>query len=93
MFVGDVAGAAGDKKTKLGISAKKAEDFPDWYTQVCTESEMISYYDVSGAPGSLPASIHTAVPRTEQPLLWDASQDTPWSGTSFREPAAARLFL
>ena len=85
MSVGDVAsasaGAAGDKRTKLGISAKKAEDFPDWYTQVCTESEMISYYDVSGMQGSLHPRMYTAVLRTQQPLLWVTSQDSFWSGT------------
>lgn len=42
-------GAAGDAGgTKLGMSAKKADNFGDWYSQVCTESELISYYDVSG---------------------------------------------
>ena len=40
---------AGKKETKLGLSAKKASDFGDWYSQVVIESEMISYYDVSGA--------------------------------------------
>lgn len=34
--------------TKLGLSAKKDEDFGEWFSQVCVESEMISYYDVSG---------------------------------------------
>mmetsp|Transcript_32826 Transcript_32826/g.93157 ORF Transcript_32826/g.93157 Transcript_32826/m.93157 type:complete len:545 (-) Transcript_32826:388-2022(-) len=39
----------GKKETKLGLHAKKAEDFGDWFSQVCTESEMISYYEgVSG---------------------------------------------
>ena len=37
------------KETKLGLSAKKASDFGEWYSQVVVESEMISYYDVSGA--------------------------------------------
>eukprot|EP00887_Chlorella_sp_A99_P003715 scaffold7.g3715.t1 len=42
-------GAGGKKKeTKLGLTAKKDEDFGEWYSQVCIESEMISYYDVSG---------------------------------------------
>ncbi len=36
------------KETKLGMLVKKSEDFAEWYTQVCTVSEMISYYDVSG---------------------------------------------
>lgn len=34
--------------TKLGLHAKKDEDFGEWYSQVVVESEMISYYDVSG---------------------------------------------
>ena len=39
----------GKKETKLGLHAKKAEEFGDWYAQVCTESEMITYYEgVSG---------------------------------------------
>jgi prolyl-tRNA synthetase len=37
------------KETKLGLSVKKAEDFGSWYSEVVVESEMISYYDVSGA--------------------------------------------
>lgn len=36
--------------TKLGLHAKKDEDFGEWYSQVVVESEMISYYDVSGTP-------------------------------------------
>ena len=50
-------GGKGEKKkeTRLGIQAKKGEDFAEWYTQVCTVSEMISYYDVSGTL-SYPAS-------------------------------------
>ncbi len=36
------------QKTGRGIEAKKSEDFPTWYTQVITQSEMIEYYDVSG---------------------------------------------
>lgn len=42
-----VAGAA-TKETKLGIEAKKEDDFPTWYTQVLLRSEMMDYYDVSG---------------------------------------------
>ena len=34
--------------TKLGLHAKKEEDFGEWYSQVVVESELISYYDVSG---------------------------------------------
>jgi len=36
------------KTTKLGLVAKKNEDFGEWYAQVCTEAELISYYNVSG---------------------------------------------
>lgn len=32
----------------LGITAKKSENFAEWYTQVITRSEMIEYYDISG---------------------------------------------
>lgn len=32
----------------LGIEAKKATQFPEWYTQVITRSDMLDYYDVSG---------------------------------------------
>jgi bifunctional glutamyl/prolyl-tRNA synthetase len=34
--------------TGLGIESKKEDDFPTWYSQVITQSEMIEYYDVSG---------------------------------------------
>ena len=44
----DAAGT-GKGVTKLGLSVKKDEDFGEWFSQVCVESEMISYYDVSGA--------------------------------------------
>ena len=44
-----LAGKDTKKETKLGLSAKKASDFGEWYPQVVVESEMISYYDVSGA--------------------------------------------
>ncbi|KAM7050064.1 bifunctional glutamate/proline--tRNA ligase isoform 2-T2 [Molossus nigricans] len=36
------------KQTRLGLEAKKEENFADWYSQVITKSEMIEYYDVSG---------------------------------------------
>lgn len=36
------------KETSLGISAKKEEDFANWYTQTITYSEMIDYSDISG---------------------------------------------
>jgi prolyl-tRNA synthetase len=36
------------KETMLGISAKKEDDFANWYTQTITMSEMIDYSDISG---------------------------------------------
>jgi prolyl-tRNA synthetase len=36
------------KETKLGLSAKKNEDFAKWYSEIVVASELISYYDVSG---------------------------------------------
>lgn len=42
-------GGKKQKETKLGLTAKKDGDFSEWYSQVVVESEMISYYDVSGA--------------------------------------------
>ena len=37
-----------EKETKLGLSAKKEENFGDWYSEVVVKSEFISYYDISG---------------------------------------------
>ncbi|PVU89744.1 hypothetical protein BB561_005182 [Smittium simulii] len=34
--------------TKLGLDVTKLEDFPRWYQQVLTRSEMLDYYDISG---------------------------------------------
>ena len=45
---GGAAGAAKKKETKLGLSAPKATNFSDWYTEALLASEMVSYYDVSG---------------------------------------------
>ena len=36
------------KETMLGLSARKEEDFANWYTQAITLSEMIDYSDISG---------------------------------------------
>lgn len=36
------------KETQLGLSNKKGEDFPKWYSELVVASELISYYDVSG---------------------------------------------
>ena len=32
----------------LGIVNKKEENFPDWYSEVISKSEMVDYYDISG---------------------------------------------
>jgi prolyl-tRNA synthetase len=37
-----------EEKSLLGITATKEVDFPTWYSQVITRSEMIEYYDISG---------------------------------------------
>lgn len=39
---------SGKTGTRLGLEAKKEENFFDWYSQVITKSGMIEYYDVSG---------------------------------------------
>ena len=36
------------KETKLGLAHRKADEFGEWYSEVVVDSEMISYYDVSG---------------------------------------------
>ncbi|CAB1108774.1 unnamed protein product [Ectocarpus sp. CCAP 1310/34] len=36
------------KETLLAITASKFDDFPTWYREVITLSEMIDYYDISG---------------------------------------------
>lgn len=38
----------GSKVSQLGLDARKLEEFGDWYSEVCTKSEMISYYEISG---------------------------------------------
>eukprot|EP01113_Clastostelium_recurvatum_P049259 TRINITY_DN909_c0_g1_i1.p1 TRINITY_DN909_c0_g1~~TRINITY_DN909_c0_g1_i1.p1 ORF type:complete len:575 (-),score=190.47 TRINITY_DN909_c0_g1_i1:32-1717(-) len=47
------AAAGGSDKVKkdtslLGVGVEKSADFSEWYTNVITRSEMISYYDISG---------------------------------------------
>jgi len=36
------------KETKLGLSARKGDDFAKWYSELVVASELINYYDVSG---------------------------------------------
>lgn len=45
---GQQQSGGGSKQTKLGVAAKKEDNFADWYTEVITRSEMVEYYDVSG---------------------------------------------
>eukprot|EP00922_Rhytidocystis_sp_ex-Travisia-forbesii_P028294 GHVS01041533.1.p1 GENE.GHVS01041533.1~~GHVS01041533.1.p1 ORF type:complete len:704 (+),score=120.51 GHVS01041533.1:150-2261(+) len=40
--------AADGSSSLLGITVKKLQDFPEWYTQVVVRSEMMEYYDISG---------------------------------------------
>ncbi|ADM11129.2 prolyl-tRNA synthetase [Encephalitozoon intestinalis ATCC 50506] len=35
-------------KQKFGLTAKKEEDFSEWYVQVITKGEMIDYYEIKG---------------------------------------------
>eukprot|EP00163_Fabomonas_tropica_P017994 TRINITY_DN3200_c0_g1_i13.p1 TRINITY_DN3200_c0_g1~~TRINITY_DN3200_c0_g1_i13.p1 ORF type:complete len:483 (+),score=171.98 TRINITY_DN3200_c0_g1_i13:41-1489(+) len=35
-------------QTRLGIEATKEGDFPTWYSEVITRSEMVEYYNISG---------------------------------------------
>ena len=41
-------GGDGGHETGLGVTATKAGDFSQWYSDVITKSEMIDYYDISG---------------------------------------------
>jgi hypothetical protein len=36
------------KETKLGLQAKKEEDFGQWYSDLVTKAELIEYSDISG---------------------------------------------
>ncbi|OAJ37110.1 hypothetical protein BDV3_000156 [Batrachochytrium dendrobatidis] len=40
--------AEGEKEVMIGITAKKNEDFANWYSQVLLRAEMMDYYDISG---------------------------------------------
>ena len=37
-----------EKEEKIGLNAKKSEDFNEWYTQVVLKADMIDYSSVSG---------------------------------------------
>ncbi|KAF7684470.1 Proline--tRNA ligase [Astathelohania contejeani] len=43
---------------KFGLTAKKNENFSEWYTQVITKGELIEYYDLKGCIIMRPASMH-----------------------------------
>jgi prolyl-tRNA synthetase len=46
------------KKSNLGITVKKSEDFSEWYTQVLQKAEMIEYSPISGCYILRPNSFH-----------------------------------
>ncbi len=37
-----------DGAKSVGITAKKGEDFPEWYSQLIIKSELVDYTSVSG---------------------------------------------
>lgn len=43
-----IAAPSAEDANQMGLGVKKDEDFPKWYQQVLTKSEMLDYYDVSG---------------------------------------------
>jgi hypothetical protein len=43
-----VESTTGEKEVQMGVTVKKDEDFPTWYSQVLTRTEMLDYYDISG---------------------------------------------
>jgi len=43
---------------EIGITADKETEFPQWYQQIVTKSELLDYYDVSGCYILRPASYH-----------------------------------
>ncbi len=45
-----------DKKTNLGITVKKEEDFSEWYTQLIQKADLADYSSVSGCIVYKPAS-------------------------------------
>lgn len=42
----------------IGITADKEKDFPSWYQQIVTKSELLDYYDISGCYILRPNSYH-----------------------------------
>lgn len=38
----------GEKEVLIGLTVTKEENFPKWYEQILTRTEMLDYYDVSG---------------------------------------------
>ena len=43
-----VESTTAEKEVQMGVTVKKDEDFPTWYSQVLTRTEMLDYYDISG---------------------------------------------
>ena len=52
-------------KEDIGITAKKAEDMPEWYTQVCLKAELADYAPVKGC----------MIIRPNGYAIWKAIQD------------------
>jgi bifunctional glutamyl/prolyl-tRNA synthetase len=51
---GDQAAGKAHKQTRLGIEVRKEDDFSEWYSQVITKADFMSYYDISGCYYILP---------------------------------------
>lgn len=45
---GTLSTGGGQGTEMLGITAKKNENFSEWYSQIITRADMVEYYDVSG---------------------------------------------
>lgn len=45
---GKSAGGGAQGTEMLGITAKKMDQFSDWYSQIILRADMVEYYDVSG---------------------------------------------
>ncbi|GIX65764.1 prolyl-tRNA synthetase [Babesia caballi] len=71
------AGAAGDKEGHiLGVTVKKSENFPEWYTQAIVRGGMVEYYDISGCYIYLPSSYY----------IWEVFQE--WFNQSIKKVSA-----
>lgn len=53
-----MANKISEKKSELGITVKKNENFSEWYTQLIQKADLIEYTDVSGCIVYKPASYY-----------------------------------